>query len=192
LKKLEVYGKEAGECISTYAREGLFEVECRTKQFVVDLMHCTCGCRQRDMTGIPCPHAISIILHDSSKPEDYLHQYYNVENYKRAYDPMIFPMPSGDQWVRIEQDEVNPPVYRAASSKPKKLRSCPNEPRNPYSIKKGEVNMRCSKCMEVGHSSRTCPRRKRVSTSNRLRRSVPTSIAIELSFNDVNRYPKYL
>jgi hypothetical protein len=67
---------------------------------VVDLTHCTCGCRQWDMTGNPCLHAIFSILYDSSKLEDYLHQYYSVEKYKRAYDPMIFQMRSEDQWVK--------------------------------------------------------------------------------------------
>jgi hypothetical protein len=105
---------------------------------------------------------------------------------------MIFPIPSEDQWVKTRQDEVNPPIYRAALGRHKKLRRGPNEPKNPYYIRKGGVNMRCSKCKEVGHNSKTCPRRKRVSTSSSSRRSVPNSIATELSFNDVSRYPKYL
>jgi hypothetical protein len=46
LEKLEVFGKEVGECISTYAGWGLYEVECRNKQFVVNWTHRTCGCRQ--------------------------------------------------------------------------------------------------------------------------------------------------
>jgi hypothetical protein len=78
LEKLEVCGKEARECNSTYVGKGLFEVECRDKQFVVDLRHRTCRCRQWewDMTSIPCPHAIFAILY-SSKPKDYLHPYYS-------------------------------------------------------------------------------------------------------------------
>jgi hypothetical protein len=88
------------DCISTYAGEGLFEVVNRNQQFVVDLTHRSCRCRQWDMTGIPCPHVISAILFNGSKPEDYLHEYFSVEMYKRAYDPMIFPMTSQDQWVR--------------------------------------------------------------------------------------------
>jgi hypothetical protein len=49
------------------------------------------------MIGIPCPHAISAILFNGSKLKDYLHEYFNVEMYKRAYDPMIFPILSQDQ-----------------------------------------------------------------------------------------------
>jgi len=97
LAKLEECGKDAGECTAQYAGEGLFEVECSKGTFVVDLMHRTCGCRQWDMTGIPCPHAISAILYHAAEPEQYLHRYYSVESYKKAYNPMIYPVPSEDQ-----------------------------------------------------------------------------------------------
>jgi hypothetical protein len=62
LEKLEECGLKAGDCIVTYAGEGLLEVICKNKQFVVDLTHKTYGCREWDMTGIPCPHAISAIF----------------------------------------------------------------------------------------------------------------------------------
>ena len=114
------------------------------------------------MTGIPCPHAISAILFNSLKPKDYLHEYFSVEMYTKAYDPMIFPMPSQDQWVRTNQDAIEPPDYIATLGKPKKIRRRgPDEPRNPNAIRKGGVVTRCSKCREAGHNTRTCPRRSR-------------------------------
>jgi hypothetical protein len=42
------------------------------------------------MIGIPCPHAIDIIFYNSLNPKDYLHDYYGVKMYKRAYDPIFF------------------------------------------------------------------------------------------------------
>lgn len=190
LAKLEQCGKDAGECTAHYAGDGLYEVECSYGTFVVDLTHQTCGCMQWDMIGIPCPHAISAILHNSSKPEQYLHQYYSVQNYKKAYDPMIYPVPSKDQWVKTGQDEVDPPIIRSTPGRPKKIRRRgPDEPRNPYCMRKCGVTMRCSKCRAVGHNARTCTRRKRVSIPSSSRVSVPTSIATELTFDDVSLFP---
>jgi hypothetical protein len=180
LAKLDQCGKDAAECTSTYAGDGIYEVLCSYGTFVVSLTDRVCGCRQWDMTGIPCPHAISAILYHSAKPEQYLHPYYSVENYKMAYDPMIYPVPSEDQWVRTGQDEVHPPVIRATPGRPKKLRRRgPDEPRNPHCMRKGGVSMRCSKCRTVGHNARTCPRRKRKSTP---------STATELNLDDVSTY----
>jgi hypothetical protein len=139
---LEQCGKEARECTAHYAGDGLYEVECSYGTFVVDLAHRTCGCMQWHMIGIPCPHAISAILHNSSKLEQYLHQYYSVENYRKAYDPMIYPMPSEDQWVRTGQNEVDPPIIRPTPGRPKKIRRRgPDEPKNLYCMRKGGVTM---------------------------------------------------
>jgi hypothetical protein len=145
------------------------------------------------MTGIPYPHAISTILYHSDRPEQYLHEYYSVEYYKKAYDPMIYPVPSEDQWVRTGQDEVDPPALRASPGRPKRLRRRgPDEPKNSHCMRKGGSTMRCSKCRAVSHNARTCPRRKRVSTPSSSRASVPMSTATELRFGDVSLYPKYM
>jgi hypothetical protein len=149
LAKLELCGNDAGECTSHY------EVECSYGQFVVDLTHYSYGCRQWDMTGIPCPHTIFAILYNFSRPKQYLHQYYSIENYKKAYDLMIYPMLSEDQWVRTGQDELDLPVVRVAPSRPKKVRKrVPDEPRNPYCMRKsGELAI----TLGIALGGRWCP-----------------------------------
>jgi hypothetical protein len=140
------------------------------------------------MTSIPCSHAISAILFNGSKPEDYLHEYFSVETYKRAYDPMIFSIPSQDQWVRSNQDAIEPLDYRVAPGKPKKIRRMgPDELRNTNAIRKGGVVIRYNQCREVGHNTRTCPKRSRQAATSQLQRSSSTSIATEMSFNDVSK-----
>ena len=87
--KLDNEGLKSSDCVSIYAGNGLFEVECKHQRFVVNLSKRTCGCRKWDLTGIPCQHAISAILFDGSVPEDYEHHYYTIETYMEAYEPVI-------------------------------------------------------------------------------------------------------
>jgi hypothetical protein len=109
---------------------------------------------------------------------------------------MIYPVPSEDQWVRTGQDEVDPPTIRPTPGRLKKVRRRGlDEPRNPHCMRKGGERMRCLKCRAAGHNARTCPGRKRVSTRSSSRASIPTSTAIELielTFDDVSLFPKYM
>ncbi|GLT55231.1 hypothetical protein SLA2020_283720 [Shorea laevis] len=111
--KLEAVGVEAMECITTYAGDSMFEVSCpNSKQFVVDLARRRCGCRQWEIPRIPCPHAFSAILYDCGNPEDYVYQFYSLEMYKKAYAPMIYLMPSEEQWIHTDREKLDPPRAR--------------------------------------------------------------------------------
>jgi hypothetical protein len=57
-ERLDELSRDAGHCNGVYARDRFFEVTDKKKQYVVNLVRRTCGCRQWDMTGLPCAHAI--------------------------------------------------------------------------------------------------------------------------------------
>jgi zinc finger SWIM domain-containing protein 3 len=83
--KLDAIGLEEMECVATYAGGTLFEVTCpNSKQFVVDLGKKSCGCKQRELTGIPCTHVVSSILFDFENPKDYVNEYYSLKRYIKA------------------------------------------------------------------------------------------------------------
>jgi hypothetical protein len=169
--KLEAIGEESIHCLSTYAGNGLFKVEESNRQYVVDLKRKTCGCRKWEITGIPCSHAFSAILYDRGNPEDYVDDCYSVEKYKKAYEFIVYPMPSEEQWLRTEHEKVEPPKSRLTPGRPKKVRiRAPDEarePKNPYSARKFGARMRCSNCKLIGHNTRTCPKKKADATNYR-------------------------
>ncbi|XP_059461917.1 uncharacterized protein LOC132190910 [Corylus avellana] len=88
--KLEAIGLEAVDCIAHYASDSMFEVTCPdNKQFVVDLGRRRCGCKQWEITRIPCPHAVLVILYDCGEPKDYVDECFTIELYKKAHAPVI-------------------------------------------------------------------------------------------------------
>jgi hypothetical protein len=93
--KLEATGLVAVDCIAAYAGELMFEVTCLdNRQFVIDLRRRRCGCRQWEITKIPCLHAVAAILYDCGEPKDYVDECFTIKVYKKAYAPIIYPMPS--------------------------------------------------------------------------------------------------
>jgi hypothetical protein len=135
-KKLKKEEKETSNCWCTYAGNGMFEVECLGKNFVMDMEAHTCGCRKWDVTSIPCAYAISAILHQGQDPAEELSEYYCKRMYLNAYDHVIYPVPSAEQWPRGSQPNIDPPKGRAAPGRPKKVRERGvDEPRNSSAIR---------------------------------------------------------
>ena len=121
----------------------------------------TCGCRKWDLTGIPCQHAISAILFDGSVPEDYVHPYYTIETYMKAYEPIIYPVASMEQWRRTSIDPLEPPKDKIQRGRPKiKRKRHPSKPKNPHKLSKAGTIIKCSERKKVGYNSRTCPSKK--------------------------------
>ncbi|XP_059431509.1 uncharacterized protein LOC132165014 [Corylus avellana] len=148
--KLEKEDDEASHCWCTYDGDGMFKVEC-----LVDGR--TCGYRKWDVTGIPCSHAILAILHQGGDPTEYLSEYYNKEKYLKAYDYIVYLVPSEDQWPKSNQPKIKPPKSRSTPCKPKKLRQRGvDEPRNPNAMRRGGTKNQYGHCMKFDHNKRSC------------------------------------
>jgi hypothetical protein len=127
------------------------------KKIVVDMETHTYGCRKWDVTGIPCGHAISAILHQGRDPAEELSEYYGKMMYLAAYDHVIYPVPSAKQWPRGSQPNIEPPKVRAASGRPRKMRERGvDEPRNSSAVRKGGQKNQYGYCMKFGHNKRSC------------------------------------
>ncbi|KAK5835460.1 hypothetical protein PVK06_011149 [Gossypium arboreum] len=54
-------------------------------QYTVDLSQRICSCRSWQISGIPCSHACAAMYHLGLQPDEYLHEYYHIDTYKKAY-----------------------------------------------------------------------------------------------------------
>ena len=64
------------------------------KRHTVDLQNRNCSCREWQVTGKPCKHALAWILSNRGiRIQDYVHDYYSVARFKAAYQDRVEPIP---------------------------------------------------------------------------------------------------
>ncbi|CAL9030592.1 unnamed protein product [Prunus brigantina] len=79
----------SSQCIPRLAGEKLYQVShIYGGEFVVDLRAKTCSCRRWNLSGIPCPHAISAIFQRCENPIAYVDACYKLETYMKTYKPV--------------------------------------------------------------------------------------------------------
>ena len=105
----------------------LGEVEGVTRDLVhwrhtVDLQERTCTCRRWQVTGLPCTHALCIITSIRGyNIEDYVHDYYSVAKFKKAYGKSVKPITDRKQWPQVDSGfKLWPPILKRAAGRPRK------------------------------------------------------------------------
>ncbi|KAK2649052.1 hypothetical protein Ddye_016541 [Dipteronia dyeriana] len=117
----------------------------------VDLTSKTCTCREFDMDGFPCEHALACSRLRRFSYIDYCSPYYSSSFLVAAYSGEIHPVGHPPEWLvpeDIASIVVLPPVGRRLSERPKKNRI--------PSIGEGVSQSRCTTCHRNGHNSHSC------------------------------------
>ncbi|XP_058202608.1 uncharacterized protein LOC131317045 [Rhododendron vialii] len=158
MAKLDVMNKDSKDSFSHFCGEYKFEVDCHDTTYTVDLKEKTCGCRQWDLTGIPCKHACAAIGLNKQKVEEYVHPCYSRDTYLGVYQHMIQPIPGKHDWVKSNNEEVLPPFMKRPSGRPKKVRRKAAEEAEDAGAGLSRTGryMSCSKCLQKGHNLRSC------------------------------------
>jgi len=115
---------------------------------VVNLATFECTCRQWQVTGKPCPHALAFITSQRNPSmEQYLHEYYSVKCFKLAYAGDIPCMPDKSRWAKVDLGfKVLPPLTKRTRGRQRKnrLKGCLEKG-------KGKWKVKCKRCGELGH-----------------------------------------
>jgi hypothetical protein len=123
------------------------------RRHTVDLKNNSCSCRQWQVTGKPCKHALAWILSNRGlKIDDYVHEYYSVARFRAAYEGRVQPMQDRSHWPEVDLGfKIFPPLLGRAPGRPKvkRIRGCIEK----NSTKK---KVRCSRCKGFGHFAKTC------------------------------------
>lgn len=138
-----------------------YEVSCPPhSKCVVNLQDRTCSCREWDLSGIPCIHAIACMGNGNYKPEEFVHPLLTKPVNQSIYSHYINPCPGEAFWQRTLLNPVLPPKYKRPPGRPKKQRrKAPEEildKKNPHKLKRKLGPPKCSRCGVEGHTRRTC------------------------------------
>ncbi|KAL5543040.1 hypothetical protein UlMin_010750 [Ulmus minor] len=149
-------------CHEKWAGGFIFQVTtCTQDQLVVNLSDGCCSCRQFQLSGIPCGHALACIYSKNLNVYDYVDSFYKKESYEKTYGPIIYPMPHPDRWPNVRQNVILPPLFKQMPRRPKKERRreaseppAANESRT--KARRFNMVMHCQNCKQLGHYYSGC------------------------------------
>ena len=112
-----------------------------------------CSCREWQVTGKPCKHALAWIQSNRGlKIDDFVDDFYSVTRFKAAYMDRIEPLPDRTQWPIVELGfKVFPPLLGRGAGRPKvqRYRGCLEK-------NASKKVVRCKRCRGTGHFEKTC------------------------------------
>ncbi|XP_039032820.1 uncharacterized protein LOC120168023 [Hibiscus syriacus] len=159
-KKLCNAISQANSCWPIHVGVPTYQVSCGpSNQHYVNIETRTCLCRKCELTGIPCIHAISVIVMNHENPENFLDQCYLVKTQMDIYSHFINPVRGPNQWTPIEtMESILPHTLRRPPGRPHKNRRREADETPPYTrrVTKKGVKILCRKCGGSGHNVRTC------------------------------------
>ncbi|KAH1064189.1 hypothetical protein J1N35_029176, partial [Gossypium stocksii] len=155
LQKLEKNPITSAKCILAWYGDGGFEVIHEDNQLTIDLKELKCTCIDRELTRIPCCHAVCAMYHDEKNLEAYVSPWYNKEKYVATY--------RGKFWLK-RNDSIHPPSVKKMPGRPKKnkRKSKDEQKKKESKFRKDNsrgIKMSCYLCKQVGHNKKLCPTR---------------------------------
>ena len=123
------------------------------KRHTVDLQNRNCSCREWQVTGKPCKHALAWILSNRGiRIQDYVHDYYSVARFKAAYQDRVEPIPDRSQWPIVDLGfKVYPSLLGRGAGRPRVVRI-----RGSLEKRATQKKVRCKRCGGFGHFAKTC------------------------------------
>ncbi|XP_057426629.1 uncharacterized protein LOC130720062 isoform X2 [Lotus japonicus] len=128
-----------------------YEVCGDTPTEVVDIDRWECSCKTWQLTGVPCCHAIAVIVGIGQCVYDYCSRYCTTESYRLTYSERVNPIPI----MAVPESKDSQPVVTVT---PPFTRRPPGRPATKRYVSQNIVKreLHCSRCKGLGHNKSTC------------------------------------
>ncbi|KAG8371337.1 hypothetical protein BUALT_Bualt13G0077200 [Buddleja alternifolia] len=87
------------------------------KTYIMSLSQKTCQCREWQLCGIPCKHAMACIYNKQADPLDFVHPYFSKEAYLRTYKDKIPIVPDKIHWPEVKHPLILSPIKMRGKDK---------------------------------------------------------------------------
>ncbi|KAK6945911.1 MULE transposase domain [Dillenia turbinata] len=152
---------EALACASSFkvlrSDEVEFEVISPERSDIVHLGTRSCSCRDWQLYGTPCAHAVAALLSCGKDVYAFTEKCFTVASYRQAYSQTIHPIPGELVWKKPDEEPANgdiqvvrPPKFRRPPGRPEKKRICVEH------LNREKHTVHCSRCNQTGHYKTTC------------------------------------
>ena len=130
-----------------------FEVQDRFTRFVVNLEGRTCFCNGWTISGLPCKHSTTCVLHIQRNIKDYYDKFHGASMYQKAYSYIVAPLLDLNT---LKEVEVFPlPLTRLPRRLRKSRKRQQGEALALTRARRSSI-VKCNNCKELGHNLRDC------------------------------------
>ncbi|XP_048608087.1 uncharacterized protein LOC125584152 [Brassica napus] len=172
VEMLETIRRLAMNCRAVAGANGQFDVRENNVGHSVHMTRRTCTCRKWDMTGIPCRHALRVIMHMKWKSDDYVSDWYLTSKWRATYENSISPVTGMRFWRKTDETRIQPPTRpesKGRKKKQKRIKGKNESPKKKRKVQCGEESpkklkasrerrtMTCGHCGITGHNAFKCP-----------------------------------
>ncbi|XP_056862466.1 uncharacterized protein LOC130510139 [Raphanus sativus] len=150
-------------CKSLPGPTGEFEVTEDGIRYAVDMREKTCSCRRWDLTGIPCRHALRVVLDEKKtyKTDNLVSDWYLTSKWQHQYSDSIRPVRGIKFWVPCGDSTIQAPprdISKGRKKKPQqRIKGVNESPKKGKKVTGHNRVMHCSRCGFPKHNSSKCP-----------------------------------
>ncbi|XP_018443229.1 uncharacterized protein LOC108815067 [Raphanus sativus] len=157
-------------CRAVAGANGVFDVRENSTGYSVHMRKRTCTCRKWDMTGIPCRHALRVIMQMKWNAEDYVSDWYLTTKWRNIYNDSISPVTGMRFWNKSDESRLQPPTrpetkgrkkkqkrIKGKNESPKKKLKFVESPKKKVKVGREGRTVRCGHCGLTGHNALKCP-----------------------------------
>ncbi|KAM7250538.1 hypothetical protein ACFE04_022421 [Oxalis oulophora] len=129
-----------------------FEVWSTDRSEIVNIGIRSCSCRDWQLYGIPCPHAVAALIYGRKDVYAFAENCFSVTSFRQAYAMDIHNTNGIEDPANKNNDQgiVGPPKFRRPPGRPEKKRVCVED------FNREKHSIHCSRCNRTGHNKTTC------------------------------------